>query len=147
MYKLISTILIAFTFSGTFAQRLSREEKKIISAIEDNKEASIQLLEQIVNINSGTMNLEGVKEVGMVLKEEFENIGMTTQWIDMASVERSGHLFAETIGKKGKRILLIGHLDTVFPKTEAFQKMERKENGIVYGPGANDMKGGDIIML
>ena len=78
MYKLISTILIAFTFSGTFAQRLSREEKKIISAIDDNKEASIQLLEQIVNINSGTMNLEGVKEVGMVLKEEFENIGMTT---------------------------------------------------------------------
>ena len=108
---------------------------------------AIQLLEKAVNINSGTMNLEGVKEVGMLFKDQFDQIEMDTKWIDMSNLNRAGHLFAETKGSKGKRILLIGHLDTVFPKNSPFQKMERLSDSMAKGPGTNDMKGGNVILL
>lgn len=129
------------------AQKLSKTEKKIIKSIEANHESAIQFLEKVVNINSGTMHHEGVKEVGMVFKEQFNAIDFNTRWIDMpAEVNRAGHLFAETSGSKGKKILLIGHLDTVFEKDSRFQKF-KKDGDIAYGPGTNDMKGGDVVVL
>ncbi len=129
------------------AQELSKTEKKIIKSIEANHESAIQFLEKVVNINSGTMHHAGVKEVGMVFKEQFDAIDFNTRWIDMPTeVNRAGHLFAETSGSKGKKILLIGHLDTVFEKDSPFQKF-KKDGDIAYGPGTNDMKGGDVVVL
>ena len=65
------------------------------------------------------------------------------KWIDLPpEMKRAGHLFAETSGKRGKRILLLGHLDTVL-RGEKF----RREGNKAYGTGINDMKGGDIIIL
>lgn len=129
------------------AQKLSKKEKNLIKTVEQNHQKAIDFLEKIVNINSGTMNHEGVKEVGMVFKEQFESINFETRWIDMpAEVNRAGHFFAEQKGAKGKKLLLIGHLDTVFEKDSPFQTF-KKEGDIAYGPGANDMKGGDVIIL
>nr|WP_024769058.1 M20/M25/M40 family metallo-hydrolase [Aquimarina macrocephali] len=129
------------------AQELSKTEKKIIKSIEANHKSAIQFLEKVVNINSGTMHHAGVKEVGMVFKEQFDAIDFNTRWIDMpAEVNRAGHLFAEISGSKGKKILLIGHLDTVFEKDSPFQKF-KKDGDIAYGPGTNDMKGGDVVVL
>lgn len=65
----------------------------------------------------------------------------------MDSVSRAGHLFAERKGTRGKRILLIGHLDTVFEKENPFQRFERISPTAARGPGALDMKGGDIAIL
>ncbi len=129
------------------AQNLSKTEKKILSTVETNHDAALEFLEKVVNINSGTMNHNGVKEVGMVFKEQFDAINFNTRWIDMPTqVKRAGHLFAETTGTKGKKLLLIGHLDTVFEKDSPFQKF-KKEGDIAYGPGTNDMKGGDVVVL
>ncbi len=129
------------------AQKLSKKEKNLIKTVEQNHQKAVDFLEKIVNINSGTMNHEGVKEVGMVFKEQFESINFETRWIDMpAEVNRAGHFFAEQKGAKGKKLLLIGHLDTVFEKDSPFQTF-KKEGDIAYGPGANDMKGGDVIIL
>ncbi|PKV50775.1 glutamate carboxypeptidase [Aquimarina sp. MAR_2010_214] len=137
-------LFIALTIN---AQKLSKTEKKIIKSIEANHESAIQFLEKVVNINSGTMHHAGVKEVGMIFKEQFDAINFNTRWIDMPSeVNRAGHLFAETTGNKGKKILLIGHLDTVFEKDSPFQKF-KKDGDIAYGPGTNDMKGGDVVVL
>ena len=114
------------------AQQLSKDEKRIIKSIESNHESAIQFLETVVNMNSGTMNHSGVKEVGMVFKEQFDGIGFNAHWIDMPEeINRAGHLFAETSGNKGKKILLIGHLDTVFEKDSPFQKFI-KEGDIAY---------------
>ncbi|GAA4271890.1 M20 family metallopeptidase [Aquimarina gracilis] len=129
------------------AQKLSKKESNLIKTIEQNHEEAIIFLEKIVNINSGTMNHEGVKEVGMVFKEQFETINFKTRWIDMPKeVNRAGHFFAEQQGKKGRKLLLIGHLDTVFEKDSPFQVF-KKDGDIAYGPGTNDMKGGDVIIL
>ncbi|MFD2588991.1 M20/M25/M40 family metallo-hydrolase [Croceitalea marina] len=130
------------------AQNLSRTEKKILSTIELNNTEAISFLEKVVNINSGTLNPKGVKQVGMVFKDAFENIGFDTKWIDMPlEMNRAGHLFAETSGEKGKKLLLIGHLDTVFEEDSPFQKFEMVNDSIAHAPGGNDMKGGDVIVL
>lgn len=149
MKKLYFTHLLLITFSlGLSAQNLSKIEKKIIKSIEKNNSQAITFLKEVVNINSGTMSTEGVKEVGMVFKEAFNVINFNTSWIEMPKeMNRAGHLFAETSGNKGKKLLLIGHLDTVFEADSPFQEFKMVNDSIAHAPGGNDMKGGNVIVL
>ncbi|NNF82511.1 MAG: M20/M25/M40 family metallo-hydrolase, partial [Flavobacteriaceae bacterium] len=139
--------LISMYCKSGFSQALSDTEKKIIQTVSTNNNEAIEFLKKVVNINSGTMNHKGVKQVGMEFKTEFDNIGFKTEWIDMTEVNRSGHLFAETSGNKGKQLLLIGHLDTVFEADSPFQEFKMVNDSIAHAPGGNDMKGGNIIIL
>ncbi|MBT3734324.1 MAG: M20/M25/M40 family metallo-hydrolase [Gammaproteobacteria bacterium] len=126
---------------------LTELENRIIAIAERDKEAAIALLARTVNINSGTMNHLGVKAVGDIFAEEFQSLGLTTTWHDMSEVNRAGHLFAETAGESGSRcLLLIGHLDTVFEPDSPFQTFDRQGDQAT-GPGVNDMKGGDVVIL
>ena len=86
--------------AAILSQKISTTELKIIKTIETNNEEAINFLEKIVNINSGTMNHKGVKQVGMVFRDAFDEIDFQTNWIDLSEVNRSGHLFVET--KKNK---------------------------------------------
>jgi glutamate carboxypeptidase len=125
-----------------YARRISAEEQKIIDFIDAHIEDAIALLEKTVNIESPTENLSGVKQVGMVFKQEFESLGFNTKWIEMpAEMKRAGHLIAEKTGTKGKRILLLGHLDTVL-KGERF----RRDGDKAYGTGIYDMKAGVVLL-
>ncbi|SNZ01655.1 M20/M25/M40 family metallo-hydrolase [Flagellimonas pacifica] len=142
---IIACLLISISLSG---QKLSRVEKKIVASIESNNSEAIDFLEKVVNINSGTLNAKGVQEVGMVFKDAFESINFDIKWIEMPQeMNRAGHLFAETTGNKGKKLLLIGHLDTVFEEDSPFQKFTMVNDSIAHAPGGNDMKGGDVIVL
>lgn len=142
-----STLLSMMLFSATAFAQLSKTEKKLIPYVDAHNEEALQLLEQLVNINSGTMNFEGVKEVGLVLMEKFEALGMDVEWIDGESWNRAGHLVASTEGGKGKKILLIGHLDTVFELESPFQMYKQLNDSTASGPGIADMKGGDVVIL
>jgi glutamate carboxypeptidase len=127
---------------------LNRTEKKIVERVESLNTESIAFLERVVNINSGTLNLTGVRAVGSVFDKAFRSIGFDTQWIEMPpEMNRAGHFFASIKGTKGKKLLLIGHLDTVFEENSPFQKFEKQNDSVALGPGANDMKGGDVIVL
>jgi len=141
--------LLFITFShALFAQNLSKTEKQILSSIEQNNSEALSFLKKVVNINSGTMNPEGVKKVGMVFKDAFEDINFETSWIEMPEeMNRAGHFFAETSGNKGQKLLLIGHLDTVFESDSPFQEFKMVNDSIAHAPGGNDMKGGDVIIL
>ena len=76
---MLKVLLLAFILCQPIvAQKLSKTEKRIIKTIEANHESAIQFLEKVVNINSGTMNHEGVQEVGMVFKNEFDAIDFKT---------------------------------------------------------------------
>jgi len=144
---LILSLFLFLTQSSLHAQKLSSVEKKIVKKAKTYNDESISFLEKVVNINSGTMHLEGVRAVGKEFNAAFNAIGFATQWIEMpADMNRAGHLFASIKGKKGKKLLLIGHLDTVFEANSPFQTFERKDS-IAYAPGGNDMKGGDVIVL
>ena len=143
---LLSISLLNFGSSLT-AQKLSRTEKKIVAKVNSYEQEAIDFLEKVVNINSGTMNLKGVKAVGQVFNDAFQAIDFETRWVEMpAEMNRAGHLFASINGNKGKKLLLIGHLDTVFEADSPFQTFERKDS-IAYAPGGNDMKGGDVVVL
>ncbi|TAI49598.1 M20/M25/M40 family metallo-hydrolase [Flagellimonas allohymeniacidonis] len=144
-------VLLLFTLvlsASGYSQKLSGKEKKIVATIEKNNDEAISFLKKVVNINSGTLNAEGVQEVGTVFKDAFDAINFQTQWIDMPpEMGRAGHLFAETKGENGKKLLLIGHLDTVFEKDSPFQEFKMVNDSIAHAPGGNDMKGGDVIVL
>jgi len=122
-------------------------ERKMVATVEADHARNLKLLEELVLVNSGTMNLAGVERVGQMLRPEFEQLGFTVRWIPMAKVGRAGHLIATHKGNgKGKRILLIGHLDTVFEPDSPFQGWKR-DGDIVEGPGVGDMKGGDVVIV
>lgn len=128
-------------------QVLSDLEQRIARYVEEHHENAIALLERVVNINSGTLNVQGVREVGAVFREELDALGFETEWIDLPpSANRAGHLFARRTGTRGKKILMIGHLDTVFEESSPFQTF-RREGSTATGPGTADMKGGDVVML
>ncbi|HSP40254.1 MAG TPA: M20/M25/M40 family metallo-hydrolase [Gillisia sp.] len=147
MKKSISIIAVLLFNLTLTAQTLSFAEEKMVEYLRAHEEAQIDLIEKSVNINSGTLNLKGVKEVGMLYKAELDALGFTTRWITMPdSLARAGHLFAEINGGGGKTLLLIGHLDTVFEEDHEFQKF-KKSDSIAYGPAANDMKGGNAVII
>lgn len=148
MKKLFLLLISLGIWLPTGAQGLSRTERKLVASVSRNAPESIDFLEKVVNINSGTLNLEGVRQVGSAFGEAFGNLGFAVRWIDMPdSLNRAGHLFAETQGKRGKRLLLIGHLDTVFEENSPVQRFERVNDSLAHAPGGNDMKGGDVIVL
>lgn len=130
----------------TQAGALSQEERAMVSFIDANNASAITLLEKAVNINSGTQNFKGVQEVGKLFRAEFDALGFKTTWVDGAPFQRAGHLVAEHAGT-GPRILLIGHLDTVFEPDSPFQKYERVSDFAAKGPGITDMKGGNVIIV
>ena len=125
---------------------LTGEEQALVTYIDAHDQEALDLLERVVNVNSGTMNFEGVRAVGDVFRAEFDKLGFTTRWIDGTPFRRAGHLIADHPGR-GPRILLIGHLDTVFERDSPFQKFERIDERFARGPGIIDMKGGDVIMV
>jgi len=144
-FRLIISLLLISTFG--FSQKLARTEKKIRSYVEKQTDNTIDLIEKVVNINSGSLNIEGNKEVGNIFQKELDKLGFKTYWVTYHdSVKRAGHLFAEMRGGKGKKIVMIGHLDTVFEVDHPFQKYTR-DGDKAFGPGIADMKGGDVSMI
>ncbi len=144
----VAAVTFVATLAGTVkAQELSPVEQEIAAHVEGHAAQAEALLEQIVNMNSGTMNHDGIRAVGSIVQQRFEGLGFATRWIDMPdSVNRAGHLFAERIGTRGRRVLLIGHLDTVFEPGDPFQELSREES-TASGPGVVDMKGGVVAMV
>jgi glutamate carboxypeptidase len=141
--------LLVSTFATTpaFAASLTAEESKIVTSVTAHHDENVALLEQLVNINSGTFNFAGVRKVGDILRAKLDALGMVTRWVPMDEAGRAGHLIAEHKGDgHGQRALMIGHLDTVFEPSSPFQKWVRTGDS-AEGPGSNDMKGGDIVIL
>jgi glutamate carboxypeptidase len=127
--------------------RLAPEEQRMVQIVDREADRTAGLLERLVNQNSGTLNLAGVVRVGAMIRAELEPLGFEVGWIDMAATGRAGHLVATHRGNgRGKRVLLIGHLDTVFEPDSPFQAWSRTGNRAT-GPGVGDCKGGDVVIV
>lgn len=122
---------------------LTPEEQKIAGLVEARAGAFAGELETAVRIDSATENLAGVRRLGEHFAAQLTELGFASRFVELpASTGRAGHLVAERKGTKGKRVLLVGHLDTVYPGGEF-----RREGHIVHGSGVADMKGGDVVLL
>jgi len=153
---LLLPFLLAAACIPAAAQAPDPTEARMIHAIDAETPASIALLEQLVNINSGTMNIPGVLAVKDIVEPKIKALGFTTTWHPMEQLDhRAGDLVATHPcpagpGKCGKRILAIGHLDTVFELSSPFQKysiVPNTKGNTATGPGTNDMKGGLVVLL
>jgi glutamate carboxypeptidase len=131
-----------------FASRLV--ENALVEQASQELTSAKALLLKTVNINSGTMNFAGVKEVGSIMRKEYDALGFKTEWVDGSEFNRAGHLVAtyeSPTHPTGQKLLLIGHLDTVFAKDDSFQQSKEIDETHIAGPGISDMKGGNVIML
>lgn len=128
--------------------KLSRQEAQMVAAVDKGHDRWVDVLEAITLQNSGSRNLAGVKTVGDMVTPELEKLGFTVTWIDQSAAGRAGHLIATRTGRTGSpKMLLIGHLDTVFEPDSPFQGVKRLNATTLEGPGIEDNKGGVITMF
>jgi glutamate carboxypeptidase len=133
-------------YSQAANRTVSAAESQIVKYIDDHHAEALTLLETAVNINSGTNNFAGVSAVADLFEPRLQKLGFKTWREDMKTVKRGVHLFATHKGS-GPRMLLIGHLDTIFEPESGFLKYKDLGNGMASGPGVGDMKGGDVVLL
>ena len=146
--KLILAVLMVILVHSSVQAQLSQDEKNIIEYIKKHFGESEELLIESVNINSGTLNVDGVKKVGSVYRRELDKLGFSTEWVSLPdSLRRAGHLVATRKGSQGKRLFLIGHLDTVFELDMAFSPYTKLNDSTATGQGVNDMKGGNVVII
>ncbi|RZA34835.1 MAG: M20 family peptidase [Lysobacteraceae bacterium] len=139
--------VLTLLLPATSRAALDTAEQAMAATVTAEKERSIALLQRLVDQNSGTLNRAGVEAVGQQLRPELEALGFEVTWKPMADAGRAGHLIATHAGTPGrKRLLLIGHLDTVFEPDSPFQRFVRRDD-IAEGPGVADNKGGLVVML
>ncbi|CAN5306214.1 M20 family metallopeptidase [soil metagenome] len=143
----IFTAALILSLATPALAALSPAERKMATIVDAGQDRALALLERLVNQNSGSLNLAGVEAVGKMMWPELEALGFTVTWKPMTAAKRAGHIIATHKGKAGtKRLLLIGHLDTVFEADSPFQTFTRKGN-MAEGPGVGDDKGGMVVML
>ena len=132
---------------ASLAGGFDANEQRMIDWIDAHSEDAIALLEETVNISSGTMNHAGVRRVGDVMRRELEALGFEVEWVELPpEMDRAGHLFGRKVTGSGKKFVMIGHLDTVFEADDAFQGFAR-DGDFATGPGVDDMKGGNAVII
>lgn len=120
------------------------KQTEILNWLDEQRPAMTELLERVVNIDSGSYNKEGVDAVGRAFEEWFEAEGIPTDRVPHG--EFGDCIRAHVSGGEGNRpVLLMGHRDTVFPDGEAERRPFRIEGDIAYGPGVADMKAGLVM--
>jgi glutamate carboxypeptidase len=132
--------------AGAAMAQATPAEQTMVRTIDREHDRHIALLERLVNQNSGTLNLAGVRTVGDMVRAELEPLGFEVRWADMTETGRAGHLIATHPGR-GRNVLLIGHLDTVFESDSPFQTFQRGEGARATGPGIGDDKGGVVVII
>lgn len=143
--RLILCCLLLLGGPAAAHAQVSEAEQAMVRTVAQERDRHIALLERLVNQNSGTLNLAGVRAVGTLVTAELEPLGFAVQWVDMAETGRAGHLIATHPGP-GRNVLLIGHLDTVFEADGPFQTFQR-EGSRAVGPGIGDDKGGVVVVI
>ncbi|MEX2497139.1 MAG: M20/M25/M40 family metallo-hydrolase [Woeseia sp.] len=139
-------ILAVFLACAADGAALSDTEQQLAEVVDTRQSEAMALLQQAVEINSGTMNPAGVKQVGELFGKALAELAFEVSWVDGADFDRAGHLVARHPGS-GPHLLLIGHLDTVFEPDSPFQHFERLGADRAKGPGIIDMKGGNVIIV
>jgi glutamate carboxypeptidase len=117
---------------------------KVLAAAQAARSAQLQLLEQVVNVDSGTGDVEGGRKVAGMLIPRLKSLGMTVESVPAEEPGLAENTVATLIGRGKTRILMIGHIDTVFEPGTAQRRPFRSDHTRAYGPGVADEKGGVI---
>jgi len=136
---------------------LNTNEQSLVHWLDTEEDNMVAMLKRLTNVNSGTLNKEGVDEIGRLLSAELETLGFDLTTLPGSvigipscpgsnyTIDVTDHILANKAGR-GKKLLLMGHMDTVFPPNSPFQEFSRSDD-VMYGPGVADMQGGLVVML
>ncbi|OLO28630.1 carboxypeptidase [Alkalihalophilus pseudofirmus] len=111
----------------------------------NKQEEMLELIEQLVNIDSGSYLKEGVDKVGAILKAKYEELGFHVEVVEQE--ELGNHLVINHKDAFDPKILIVAHLDTVFPEGTASERPYTVEGDFAYGPGVIDMKASQVSVL
>ena len=149
--SLISTSVLAQPTS------LSEQEQQLIAWVDKHQDRILSELKSHVEMNTGTANIAGLDQYRNRLSGDLEALGFTTKTYSSADIEVlsckgetiqiADHLVAKRSGSAKNRVLMNGHMDTVFSKEDEFQTLIIEDSGVLKGPGVADMKGGIVIMI
>jgi glutamate carboxypeptidase len=121
-----------------------KKQTDLLNWLDEQRPAMTELLEKVVNIDSGSYNKKGVDAVGRAFEEWFEEEGIPTDRVPHG--EFGDCIRAHVSGGEGNQpLLLMGHRDTVFPDGEAERRPFSIVGDIAYGPGVADMKAGLVM--
>lgn len=145
-YALACLAALLLSSTRARAQQLAPAERSMRDFVARHQRDELALLRRSVNIESQTLDVRGVRAVGALFARELRALGFRTRWVAMpAGMHRAGHLVAERRGTSGKRLLLIGHLDTVVEgDTLGYARLD---SITAKGAGSSDMKGGDVVIV
>lgn len=118
---------------------------ELLAYIGDKEREMLAFLERIVNVDSGSFDKAGVDRVGAIIAGRLESLGFSVGRVPQT--DYGDHLVGHRAGTSAKRVLFVGHMDTVFPAGTAAARPFRIEGGRAYGPGVLDMKGGLVCLL
>ncbi len=154
---LVSNITIATDEVTPLDTTLSESEQKLIDWVDARHSDILAELKTHVDINTGTANIAGLNDYRELLAKDLSALGFDTKTVSsdpipvlgcqIEDVQIADHLVASRQGTSSKRLLVNGHMDTVFSKNDEFQSLQVLEDGTLKGPGVADMKGGIVIML
>jgi glutamate carboxypeptidase len=139
-------LLVAVTACAILNTGISRAapNAKVLSAAKTCEPKARALLEQLVQIDAGTSDVAGVTAVGALLRTELENLGAKVESVPGTAPGVADNLVATLSGTGKGRILLIAHMDTVFPKGTVAQRPYKVVGDHGIGPGAGDDKAGIV---
>jgi glutamate carboxypeptidase len=143
--RLISIIALAAALSA-FAHLADAagNNAKVLAAAQAARSAQLQLLEQVVNVDSGTGDVEGGRKVAGMLIPHLKALGMTVESVPAEEGGLADNTVATLTGRGKSRILIIGHIDTVFGPGTAQRRPFHTDDKRAYGPGVADEKGGVV---
>ena len=137
--------------------KLTSDDRAMIAWVDQHQDEILAELKTHVEINTGTANIEGLNRYRDILEAALNSLGFQTEQRESAplpilncageQMKFANHLIGKIRGGSKNRLLLNGHMDTVFPKTDEFQTLSQLPDGTLAGPGVADMKGGIVIML
>nr|WP_256354424.1 MULTISPECIES: glutamate carboxypeptidase [unclassified Variovorax] len=135
----------AFLAPATLAQ--PKRDNALFDAATAEQPAVLKTLERLVNIETGTGDADGIAAAGRFLEEELKALGFTVARSKSAGLVVGDNIVGKIKGKGGKNLLLISHMDTVYPKGTLAKAPFRIEGNKAYGPGIADDKGGNAVIL
>ena len=118
---------------------------KLLQTIETKHEKMVGFLENLVNIDSGYDSPEGVAKVARMIGDKLAELDFAVEYIDVPGA--CTHLLAKKQGTGNKEVMIIGHMDTLFPIGTVAERPFTIKDGKAYGPGVLDRKGGITIAL
>ncbi len=121
---------------------------RLVSWLHDRLPAGLDLLRQMVGINSWTDNRDGVNRLSRFTAEAFAPLGFAAEFVPSANPAWGDHLVLTRPGTSAASLAMVSHLDTVFPPEEEARNHFRwqPEGDRIYGPGTEDIKGGTVMM-